>query len=237
MKIFAVTTEGKGLSADLKLSIQPGSGRVWSSVAPLVGTTTQNAEIVAVELAKTYSSEVSDHDYLFEIKSEASVVEGPSAGSAMALLVVSALRDKKIPKEVGITGTIAEDGSVGPVGGIFEKSQEAARIGIKLFMIPKGEARQTVKLPDGVQTISLPDYALKEWGMKVVEVSSLDEAFKLAFTSIEKIDVNSSQQEPLQVFMPSPIKQARSLSPLQKLMHAHSGLQFFRAPFPNRFCR
>jgi len=216
MKIFAVTTEGKGLSADLKLSIQPGSGRVWSSVAPLVGTTTQNAEIVAVELAKTYSSEVSDHDYLFEIKSEASVVEGPSAGSAMALLVVSALRDKKIPKEVGITGTIAEDGSVGPVGGIFEKSQEASRIGIKLFMIPEGEARQTVKLPSGVQNISLPDYALKEWGMKVVEVKNLDEALKLAFSNIEKIDVNTSPDSTRLVFVPLPIKQASSLQPLQK---------------------
>jgi len=217
MKIFAVTSEGQGLSADLILKITDGSGKVWSSVTPLVGTTTQNAEIAAVNIAKNYSSEVESYDYLFEIKSEASLVEGPSAGSAMALLVVSALKDKKIPREVGMTGTIAEDGSIGPVGGVFEKSQEAANIGIKLFMIPRGEARQTVKLPSGVQNISLPDYALKEWGMKVVEVSNLDESFKLAFSNIEKIDINKSQKAAELVFTPQPIMQASSLQPLQKL--------------------
>jgi len=216
MKIFAVTTEGNGLSADLILNINDGSGKVWSSVVPLVGTTTQNAETVAVNLAKSYASGVDSHDYLFEIKSDASVVEGPSAGSAMALLVVSALKDKRIPKEVGLTGTISEDGSIGPVGGVFEKSKEAARIGIKLFMIPKGEAKQTIKLPDSVQSISLPDYALEEWDMKVVEVSNLDEALKLAFSDIGKIDVNASQAEPELIFTPSPIAQASSLQPLQK---------------------
>ncbi|MDO8647769.1 MAG: S16 family serine protease [Candidatus Diapherotrites archaeon] len=217
MKIFAVTSEGKGLSADLTLKILPnGSGKVWSSVVPLVGTTTQNAELVAVRLAKNYSPEVDNFDYLFEIKSQASVVEGPSAGSAMALLTVASLQNKAIPAQVGMTGTISEDGTIGPVGGVFEKSQEAAKIGIKLFMIPKGEAKQTVKLPSGVQNISLPDYALKEWGMKVIEVDKLDTALKLAFSDISKIDVNKTLQQPQLVFVPKPIGQASSLAPLQR---------------------
>ena len=63
MKIFAVTTEGQGLSADLILKTTAGSGKVWSSVVPLVGTTTQNAETVAVNLAKNYSGDVGKHDF------------------------------------------------------------------------------------------------------------------------------------------------------------------------------
>ncbi|MFA4856168.1 MAG: S16 family serine protease, partial [archaeon] len=136
--------------------------------------------------------------------------------SAMALLTVASLQNKAIPALVGMTGTISEDGTIGPVGGVFEKSQEAAKIGIKLFMIPKGEAKQTVKLPSGVQNILLPDYALKEWGMKVVEVDKLDTALKLAFSDISKIDVNKTQQQPQLVFMPKPISQASSLQPLQR---------------------
>ena len=88
MKIFAVTTEGKGLSADLKLSIQPGSGRVWSSVAPLVGTTTQNAEIVAVELAKKYNiiegiSGLKKQDLIFRILQSRTDSEGVMYGQGV----------------------------------------------------------------------------------------------------------------------------------------------------------
>lgn len=218
LKIFAVTSDGKGLSANLTLKLIPGTGQVWSSTTPLVGTTTQSAEQTAVKLAQSYTDQTNQYDYLFDIKSNASVVEGPSAGSAMAFLVVTTLQGKTIPKEVGMTGTIASDGSVGPVGGVLEKAREASQIGIKLFMIPAGEGKQVLRENGKVESIYLPDYAEKEWGMKVVEVKNLDQVLKLAFQPIGEIDVNKTNSEQsLPEFIPEPIMRNADIEPLYRL--------------------
>jgi len=212
MKIFAVTTEGTGLSADLAVTTEPGTGRVWSSVTPLVGTTTQSAERTAIEAAIIYVPEAKQFDYKFDIKSDASVVEGPSAGAAMTLLVVSMLRNRHVPTNVSVTGTISSDGSIGPVGGVFEKAQEAGNQGIKLFLVPKGESKQIVKLPSGVESIDLISYALDKWGVKIVEVENMDQLLKLAYSDIGAIDVNKNRDENTFDFLPEPISTAQSLS-------------------------
>jgi len=217
MKIFAVTGDGGAISADLSLTIEPGTGKIWSSVNPLVGTTTQSAERAALKLARNYYSKTEDYDYKFDINSDASMVEGPSAGAAMALLSISMLEDKKLDARVGMTGTISEDGTVGSVAGVFEKSKEAASTGIKLFMIPKGSSKQIIKTDGAVKNINLVDYALQEWDLKVVEVQDIDEVLKLAFTPIEQIDVNKGSAVPEEIFEPKPIPLHSSLSPMQSL--------------------
>ena len=82
MKIFAVTSDGQGLSADLHLKIATGTGKVWVDVEPLVGTSTQSTALIASHVAKNYSGDVDNYDYFFDINSNASVVEGPSAGGS-----------------------------------------------------------------------------------------------------------------------------------------------------------
>ena len=168
-------------------------------------------------MAKNYSPDVDKYDYFFAIDSEASVVDGPSAGSAMALLVVSALQDRKIPTNVGLTGTITNTGEVGPVGGVFEKAKEAANVGIKLFLIPRGESKQVVKFPDGVKNISLPEYALKEWGMKVVETDTLDDVLHYAFTDISSIDINQTTPVEEPVYIPPKIPVNKTVEPMSVL--------------------
>lgn len=215
--IFAVTeSEDRAVRAELTIKIVPGSGKIWSSVGPLVGTSTQHTEKIAVELAKNYSDEVEKYDYMFDINSTASVVEGPSAGAAMALLLITMLQDKKLPGYVAITGQISEDGSIGSVGGIFLKAEKAAQTGIKLFMIPKGDAYQTHRFPDGIKTVNLVEYAPKEWGMKVVEVSNIDEALAYAFTPLEKIDINTQVKEQ-KPFAPEVIPLKDKLKPMKSL--------------------
>ena len=216
MKIFAVTSDGQGLSADLGLNIVKGTGKVWVDVEPLVGTSTQSTALIASHVAKNYSGDVGNYDYFFDINSNASVVEGPSAGGAMALLLVSMLKGKKIPLDVGMTGTITEEGYIGAVGGVFEKAKEAARIGIKLFMIPKGEAKQTVKDEGEIKSINLVDYGPAKLGMKVVEISTIDDALKFAFSDIPSIDVNSSSNA-LPDFIPDAITNPESLARMKEL--------------------
>lgn len=218
LKVFAVAPDGTALDAKLTLKTTPGSGVVWSSVSgPLVGTATQSTEKIAVKVAKNYSPDVDNFDYFFAIDSEASVVDGPSAGSAMALLVVSALQDKKIPTNVGLTGTITNTGEVGPVGGVFEKAKEASSVGIKLFLIPRGEAKQVVKFSDGVKNINLPEYAMKEWGMKVVETDTLDDVLHYAFANIESIDINQTQTPETPAYIPPKIQVSSAVAPMSAL--------------------
>ena len=226
LKVFAITEDGSALTADISLEIVKGSGKIWTSVRPLVGTSTQTTERIAVDVARRYSGEIDKFDYLFDINSEASLVEGPSAGAAMALLVVSMLQDKQIPQNVGLTGTITKNGEIGNVGGVFEKSKEAARVGIKLLMIPQSEAQQIIKEGSSVRSINLSAYALEQWGMKVVEVATIDDALKYAFTEIGAIDVNKAKEE-IPEFVPEPITFSLDLAGMhgitRKLVEATEG--------------
>lgn len=217
MKIYAVTTEGKGLSSSLVVEIVPGTGKVWSSVEPLVGTTTQNTERIAVELAKNYSKEVNSYDYKFTINSDASVVEGPSAGAAMALLVISMLEGKQVPANVSVTGTITRDGHVGGVGGVFEKARAASESGTKMFLVPQGEAKQTVKLDGNVRSVNLLEYAPQAWGLKVVEIETIDDVLKYAFSDIGSIDVNVSPSAGIVDFVPVSVNYADNAAPMKQL--------------------
>lgn len=216
IKVFAVTDNGGALSADLLVGLKNGSGKVWTSVEPLVGTSTQSTEKIAVRVAHDYSSEVDKYDYFFQIESTASLVEGPSAGAAMALIVISALQDKVVPANVALTGTITAEGGVGPVGGVFEKSKEAARIGMRLFMIPPGENKQTVKINNEVVSINLTDYAEKNWGLKVIEVNNIGDVLRYAYSDIDSIDINSSDLNAVE-FVPEPIELDESLYPMKNM--------------------
>lgn len=215
--IFAVTNEGQGLEATLHLRIEPGTGKIFSGVDALVGTSTQEAYKVAVALAKNYVSTTNQYNYYFSIDSTASIVDGPSAGAATALLVVTMLENKRIPPNVAMTGTISDKGQVGVVGGVFEKAKAASAGGIKLFLIPKGEARQVTRTDSGIQSINLVEYAPQQWGMKVVEVNTLDEAIQLAFSDIGSIDINKQIQESRSLFVPQPISYHPQLEPLHAI--------------------
>lgn len=69
-------------------------------------------------------------------------IDGPSAGSAITLCVISALLEKPIRQDIAVTGEISLHGKVKPVGGIFEKVYGARRMGIKLVLVPKDNEKE-----------------------------------------------------------------------------------------------
>jgi Lon-like protease len=74
-------------------------------------------------------------------------VGGPSAGLAMALGLLEKLgREVDHGRRVAATGEIGIDGSVGPVGGIKQKTIGAREAGIQLFLVPAGDnAREATR--------------------------------------------------------------------------------------------
>lgn len=69
-------------------------------------------------------------------------IDGPSAGAAITVCIISSLLNKPIRQDIAITGEISLQGKVKPVGGIFEKIYGARRMGIKLVLIPKDNEKE-----------------------------------------------------------------------------------------------
>jgi ATP-dependent Lon protease len=76
--------------------------------------------------------------------------DGPSAGVAMTIALVSLLTGIPVREDVAMTGEITLRGQVLPVGGIKEKSLAARRAGIKTFVMPRRNEVDLDDLPSGL---------------------------------------------------------------------------------------
>lgn len=217
IKIFAVTEDHKGMAADLFMYTISGSGRAaFITSNSLVGKDTQTTGNIALELAqKMTKTNIIDKDIMFDIRANASEVDGPSAGAAMTLLSYSMLSEKKLNPVVALTGTINSDGSIGMVGGVGPKAVAASKVGIKLFLIPSGEAVADIEDNSSMKTVNLLEYGPKTLGMKIAEVSTISQAIEYAYSNIESIQVDSNVD--MQIFIPKPISYSSALFPMKKI--------------------
>ena len=97
--------------------------------------------------------------------------DGPSAGIAMTLAMVSALTNIPVRADVAMTGEITLRGEVLPIGGLKEKLLAALRGGIKHVLIPKDNVKDLEEIPQNVKD-GLEIHAVKwidevfEWGLE-----------------------------------------------------------------------
>jgi predicted S18 family serine protease len=140
LKLLAVTSETKGVGADLDLRIMPGTGSVFIATSPLTKMDTQLSTRFAKDIAcKFLEKDCSNLDFFYTITSNASIVGGPSAGAAISALTIALLEGYELNEIITITGTINSGGLVGSVGGLKPKIEIAAEIGLKKVLIPFGE--------------------------------------------------------------------------------------------------
>lgn len=76
--------------------------------------------------------------------------DGPSAGVGMATLLSSLLTDKKIDKNVAMTGEVTIRGHVLPIGGVKEKVLAAYKNGITKVILPVGNKGNVSDIPEDV---------------------------------------------------------------------------------------
>jgi ATP-dependent Lon protease len=77
--------------------------------------------------------------------------DGPSAGVTMLTALTSLLTNRKIKKNLAMTGEITLRGAVLPVGGIKEKVLAAYRAGIKTIILPAWNKKDLEDIPANVQ--------------------------------------------------------------------------------------
>ncbi|VEU80738.1 endopeptidase La [Haploplasma axanthum] len=92
--------------------------------------------------------------------------DGPSAGITMATAIYSALANKFVKRDVGMTGEVTLRGLVLPIGGLKEKSIAAHRSGIKTILIPKDNVRDIDDIPVEVKE-----------NLTIIPVETVDDVF------------------------------------------------------------
>jgi ATP-dependent Lon protease len=95
--------------------------------------------------------------------------DGPSAGVAMTLAMVSALTSIPVRGDVAMTGEITLRGEVLPIGGLKEKLLAAHRGGIKTVLIPEQNVKDLAEIPDNVK--NKLEIVPVRWIDKVLEIA------------------------------------------------------------------
>ena len=92
-------------------------------------------------------------------------IDGPSAGLAVVISLLSAIKGWPVSQDVAVTGEISLQGYVRPVGGIPEKLYGARLAGIKTVLVPEENKNDVPPLPE----------------MHVVPVKNVEEALPWFF--------------------------------------------------------
>jgi PDZ domain-containing protein len=83
----------------------------------------------------------------FDIKIDLDKIGGPSAGLMFTLGILDKLEPADLTggKIIAGTGTIDDDGNVGPIGGIHQKLVGAKSAGAQIFLVPKDNCAEALK--------------------------------------------------------------------------------------------
>jgi len=112
--------------------------------------------------------------------------DGPSAGVAMAIAIISVLTGIPIRKDIAMTGEVTLRGRVLAIGGLKEKLLAALRSGIKTVLIPQENEKDLAEVPQSVKD-----------ALEIVPISTVDEAIARALVSAPVAIEWSEDDEPV----------------------------------------
>ena len=116
----------------------------------------------------------SERDVHIHLPAGAVPKDGPSAGIAMASVLLSLLLGRSIDRRTAMTGEITLTGAVLPIGGLLEKVLAAHRVGIRRVIIPADNEVDLAEIPAEVRE-----------GVEFVPVSHVDEVWEAIFPGFD----------------------------------------------------
>ena len=112
---------------------------------------------------------VKDQQIHIHVPAGAVPKEGPSAGIAMAIAMISAFSGRPVANDVAVTGELTLTGRVMAIGGVKEKVLGALRAGIQRIVLPKDNEGDVAELPEHVRD-----------SLEFIYAETLDEALEAA---------------------------------------------------------
>ena len=158
--LVAYSTGGQGSILFIEVADMPGTGRV--QLTGKLGDVLKESVEVALTWVKAHSYDLGlTHDANEDIMKNRSVhvhcpsgaipKDGPSAGLAHTIALISLFSGKPVPPQIAMTGEISLRGRVMPVGGIKEKLIGALRAGVKTVLLPVNNRKDVKDLPQEVK--------------------------------------------------------------------------------------
>ena len=96
--------------------------------------------------------------------------DGPSAGIALTLCLLSAFTKQPIAPDIAFTGEVSLTGACLPIGGLNEKALAALAAGVKTLRLPEGNKKDVAELPEPAKK-----------GLKIFTHKHIDEIVKILF--------------------------------------------------------
>lgn len=149
---LAVTGSGSGVSIEIECTarrVAKGTGRL--RLLGMVeeeeielrgrklrrkGTALASAQNAALSFINRFGLDMSDYDVSFSVPGGVPM-DGPSAGIALCVALMSAITGKAPVSALAMTGEITPRGEVRPVGGVREKLLAGIEAGAETLIIPK----------------------------------------------------------------------------------------------------
>jgi len=152
---LAYTTVG-GDTLQIEVNITPGKGKM--QLTGKLGDVMKESAQAALSFVRSRTDKLQveadyfeKHDIHIHVPEGAVPKDGPSAGITMASAIASAITNKAIKKEIGMTGEITLRGRVLAIGGLKEKSLSAHRAGLTTIICPKDNERDIDDIPESVR--------------------------------------------------------------------------------------
>ena len=149
-------TQFGGDTLDIEVTTYPGKGGLI--LTGKLGDVMKESAQAGLSYVKAHAKELgidgvdfSTIDIHIHVPEGAVPKDGPSAGVTLTTALVSALSNRPVPANVGMTGEITLRGSVLPIGGLREKSIAAVRTGLKKIYIPEENERDLDEVPEEVK--------------------------------------------------------------------------------------
>jgi ATP-dependent Lon protease len=177
--LVAYSTGGQGSILFIEVADMPGTGRVQLT-GKLGDVLKESVEVAltwvkahAFELALTHAPEddiMKNRSIHVHCPSGAIPKDGPSAGLAHTVALISLFSGKAVPPSLAMTGEVSLRGRVLPVGGIKEKLIGALRAGVSMVLLPEGNRKDVRDLPQEVLE-----------GLRIEHVSHIWEALRFVW--------------------------------------------------------
>jgi len=137
----------------VETSLSKGSGKL--TLTGNLGDVMKESAIIALEYLKSHAGMIGLPDNFSDkwnvhlhVPEGAIPKDGPSAGITMAASMASAFSQRKVKKNIAMTGEITLRGKVLPVGGIKEKILAARRAGLKEILLSEENRKDVEDIKD-----------------------------------------------------------------------------------------